>query len=64
MQDGGAAEEVVGGTHGVVQLGLAGADAFQFEDVVDQADEAVGVTGGDVEHLAELLRAGVEASLR
>ncbi len=53
LQSGGAAEEVVGGAHGVVQLCLAGADAFELKDVVDQADEAVGVAGGDVEHLAK-----------
>ena len=62
LQAGGAAEEVVGGTHGVVELGLAGAYALEFEDVVDQPDQAIGVSGGDVEHLAELFRALVEAA--
>ena len=62
LQAGGAAEEVVGGAHGVVELGFAGADALELEDVVDQADEAVGVAGGDVEHLLDLFGARVEGA--
>ncbi len=34
----------------------AGADALEVEDVVDQADEAIAIADGDVEHLGELLR--------
>ncbi len=62
LQGDGAAEEVFGAGHGELQLGLAGADAFEVEDVVDQADEAVGVADGDLEHLLRLLGAGGEGS--
>ena len=62
LEAGGAAEEVVGGAHGVVELGFAGADAFEFEDVVDEAHEAVGVAGGDAEHLLDLFGARVEGA--
>ncbi len=62
LHAGGAAEQVFGAAHGRVQLGFAAADAFEVEDVVDQADEAVGVADGDVEHLLGLLRAGRERS--
>lgn len=62
LEAGGTAEEVVGGAHGVVELGFAGADAFELEDVVDEADETVGVAGGDVEHLLELFGAGGEGA--
>ena len=58
----GAAEEVFGAAHGELELGLAGADALEVEDVVDEADEAVGVADGDLEHLLGLLGAGGEGS--
>ncbi len=62
LEAGGAAEEVFGGAHGELELGLAAADAFEVEDVVDEADEAVGVADGDFEHLLRFLGAGVEGA--
>ena len=62
LQTGSAAEEVLGTAHGELQLGFAGADAFQVEDIVDEANQTVGVADGDVEHLAHLLGAGVEGA--
>ncbi len=41
---------------------LAAADALEVEDVVDEADEAVGVADGDLEHLLRLLGAGGECA--
>ena len=55
LHAGGAAQQVFGAAHGRVQLGLAARDALEVEDVVDQADEAVGVADGDLEHLLRLL---------
>ncbi len=60
LQAGGAAEEVFGAAHGGVQFGFAAADALEIEDVVDEADETVGVADGDLEHLLSLLGAGGE----
>ena len=57
MQRCAAAEEIADRAHGAVQLGFAGADAFEVEDVVDQAHQAVGVADGDVHHLAHLFGA-------
>src|SRR2546430_8701307 len=56
----GTAEEVVGGAHGGVELGFAGADALELEDVVYEANETVGVAGRNLEHVPEFLRTGVE----
>ena len=39
---------------------LAAADAFEVEDVVDQADQAVGVADGDVQHLLRLFGTRLE----
>ena len=45
-----------------MKLGFAAADALEIENVVDEADEAVGVADGDVEHLLALFGAGVECA--
>ena len=55
LEPGGAAEEVFGAAQGGVELAFAAADALEIEDVVDEADEAVGVVDGDLEHLLHLL---------
>ena len=58
LKIGGALEEIVDRTHGELELGFAGGDALEIEDVVDQADEAIGVVEGDLEHLLHFFGAG------
>jgi hypothetical protein len=58
----GALEELGHGAGDGVELGLAGADALEVEDVVDEADESVGVADGDVHHLAHFFGSGVEGA--
>ena len=60
LEGGGAHEEIFGGAHGELEVALAGGDAFEVEDVVDEADEAVGVAEGDLEHLPHLVGAADE----
>jgi len=55
LHGGGAAQQVVGGAQGVVQLRLAAADAFDVQNVVDEARQPVGVADRDLEHLLHLL---------
>ena len=58
----GAAQQVFGAAHGGVQLSLAARNSLEVEDVVDQADEAIGVADGDIEHLLCLLGAAGESA--
>ena len=51
METGGPFEEGLSGAHGGVQFGVAAGDALDIQEIVDEADEAVGVADGDVEHL-------------
>ena len=45
-----------------MKLGFAAADALEIKDVVDEADEAVGVADGYLEHLLALLGARGECA--
>ena len=47
-------EQVAGAARCELELGLAARDAFEVEDVVDQAHQAIGVAKGDLEHLVHL----------
>jgi len=62
LESGGAAEEVFGAAQGGVELAFAAADALEIEDVVDEADEAVGVVDGDLKHLLRLVGSGGECA--
>src|SRR5215469_11400315 len=59
-----ALEEVVYRGRRKVQLRLARSNAFEIEDVVDQAHQAIRIAYGNLHHLAHLLRAGVESASR
>ncbi len=64
LQACGAAQEIFGGAHGELELSLATANAFEVEDVVDEADETIGVADGDLKHLLGLLGTRIEGSAR